>query len=101
MGRVLRTQHTHHDDVFPAVRVQFGFTADPLPAETACQVAVDGTTIASQHLQLDAVRTEHLERPGQHQPGHLTAQTPTTQAGADQPRRGRKRCDGTDDMAGP
>src|SRR5262249_9717902 len=63
----------------PPVRVQLGFTADAFPAKTAGQVAVDSTAIASQHLQLDAVRAKPAERPSQHQPGHLTAKPPAAQ----------------------
>jgi hypothetical protein len=56
-GLVLGTQHSHQDEVFPAIRVELGFTADPLAVETASQVAVNGPAISGQHLQLDTVDT--------------------------------------------
>src|SRR5215469_13443766 len=83
----LVVQHSHHDEVFPAVRVQLGFTADALPAESAGQVAVDGTAVGGQHLQLDAVRAEHVERSGQYQPGHLAAESSAAQGGSEQAHR--------------
>jgi len=79
LGGVLGVQDAHHDEVFPAVRIELGFPADPFLAEAAGQVAADGTAIAGQRLQLDPVHAQHIKRPGQHQPGHLTAQPPAAQ----------------------
>jgi hypothetical protein len=53
--------------------VQLCFATDAFVAEAAGQVAVDGTAMAGQHLQFDAVYLRHVERPGQHQPGHFAA----------------------------
>src|SRR6266566_9458822 len=61
LGQVPGLQHSHEDEVFPAVWVQPGFTADPLLAETAGQIAVDRAAVAGQHLQFYAVRTQHAE----------------------------------------
>lgn len=72
MSGVLGAQNAHHDEVFPAVGVEFGFPADPFLAEAAGQVAVDGTAVAGQRLQLDAVHIQHIKRPGQHQSGNWT-----------------------------
>jgi hypothetical protein len=61
---MLGAQNAHHDEVFPAVRIELGLPADPFMAEAAGQVAADGTAIAGQRLQLDAVHTQHIKRPG-------------------------------------
>jgi len=87
LGGVLGAEDAHHDEVFPAVRIEFGFPADSFTAEAAGQVAVDGTAIAGHHLQLDPVHAQHIKRPGQHQPGHLTAQPPAAQGGDKQAHR--------------
>jgi hypothetical protein len=85
LGQVLGLQHSHEDEVLPAVWVQPGFTADPLLTETAGQVAVDRAAVAGQHLQFYAVRTQLAEGPGQNQPGYLTAQPAAAQAGDNKP----------------
>src|ERR1039457_4748741 len=87
LGQVLGLQQSHEEEVFPAVWVQPGFTADPLLAETTGQVAVDGAAIAGQHLQLVAVRTELAEGPGHNEPGYLPAQPLAAQAGGEQAHR--------------
>jgi len=87
LGGVLGVQDAHHDEVFPAVRIELGFPADPFLAEAAGQVAADGTAIAGQRLQLDPVHAQHIKRPGQHQPGHLTAQPPAAQGSDEQAHR--------------
>jgi hypothetical protein len=73
LGGVFGAQDAHHDEVFPAVRIELGLPADPFLAETAGLVAVDGAAIASHRLQLDAVRAQHIKRPGQYQPGNFAA----------------------------
>jgi predicted dithiol-disulfide oxidoreductase (DUF899 family) len=89
-GKVLGLQQPHEEEVVPAVWVQPGFAADSLLTETAGQVAVDGAAIAGQHLQLDAMRPQDAEGPGQNQPGWRMARSPAE--ADDQPGGGPRAC---------
>src|SRR5262249_45097616 len=74
-GCVFGLQHGRQDEVLPAVAVEPGLAAEALLAEAAGPVAADGTAVAGQHLQLNAVHAQHSEGPCRDQPRDPAAQS--------------------------